>query len=157
MPSNRISVRPGAIYVPPADPDGWEITPPPYNTIEIVDSEPQLITLASIENMLGMSSTVDIANNIKSYIMDNLTPIDEYTKKIVESKVDRLIEALGRDNYMPTRRVYRTPPTHIVNLDDESLEAFINKISKCSYIKWRLASPIYWGRDHIGLEGVFKR
>ena len=40
------------------------------DTREIIDSEPQLITLASIENMLGMSSTVDIANNIKSYIME---------------------------------------------------------------------------------------
>lgn len=126
------------------------------DTIEIIDFGP-LITLANIENMLGMSSTVDVANDIKSYIMDNLTPIDEYTKKIVESKVDKLIEALGRDNYMPTRRVYRTPPTHLVYLDDESVEKFINKISKCSYIKWRLASPMYWGIDHIGLEGVFKR
>lgn len=124
---------------------------------EVIDLEQCSITLASIEHMLGMSSTVDIANNIKSYIMDNLTAIDETNKSEIESKIDRLIEALGRNNYMPTRRVYRTPPTHIVNLDNESLEAFINKISKCSYIKWRLASPIYWGWDNIGLEGVFKR
>lgn len=126
------------------------------NTIEIIDYGP-LITLASIENMLGMSSTVNLIGMIKKYIMDNLTSIDESNKSKIESKVDRLIEALGRDNYMPTRRVYRTPPTHIVNLDDESVDKFINKISKCSYIKWRLASPIYWGVDHIGLEGVFKR
>ena len=128
-----------------------------YNTGEVIDLEQGPLTLASIEHMLGMRSNVDIANNIKSYIMDNLTPIDEYTKKIVESKVDKLIEALGPDNYVPTRRVYRTPPTHIVYLDDESVEKFINKISKCNYIKWRLASPMYWGVDHIGLEGVFKR
>lgn len=115
------------------------------------------ITLASLENMLGMSSTVDIANNIKSYIMENLSFVDETKESEIESKVDRIIEVLGRDNYMPTRRVYRTPPTHIVCLDDESVEKFINKISKCSYIKWRLASPIYWGRDHIGIEGVFKK
>lgn len=115
------------------------------------------ITLASLEQMLGMSSTVDIANNIKSYIMENLTSIDEANKREIESKVDRIIEALGRDNYMPTRRVYRTPPTHIVNLNDESVEKFIKILSKCSYIKWRLASPIYWGWDNIGLEGVFKR
>lgn len=89
--------------------------------------------------------------------MDNLTSINEANKSEIESKVDRIIEALGRDNYIPTRRVYRTPPTHIVYLDDESVEKFINKISKCSYIKWRLASPMYWGRDHIGFEGVFKR
>ena len=127
------------------------------NVREVIDFEPQLITLASIENMLGMSSTVDVINNIKSYIMENLTSIDEANKNKIESKVGRIIEALGRDNYMPTRRVYRTPPTHIVYLDDESVEEFINKISKCSYIKWRLASPIYWGIDHIGLEGVFKR
>ena len=126
------------------------------DTIEIIDFGP-LITLANIENMLGLRSNVDIINDIKSYIMDNLTPINEYTKKIVESKVDKLIEALGRDNYMPSRRVYRTPPTHIVHLDDDSVDKFINKISKCSYIKWRLASPMYWGIDHIGLEGVFKR
>ena len=127
------------------------------NVREAIDFGPQLITLASIENMLGMSSTVDVINNIKSYIMENLSSINETNKSVIESKVDRIIEALGRDNYMPTRRVYRTPPTHIVNLDDESVEAFINKISKCSYIKWRLASPIYWGWDNIGLEGVFKR
>lgn len=126
------------------------------DTIEIIDYGP-LITLASIENMLGMSSTVNLIGMIKRYIMDNLTSIDETNKSEIESKVDRLIEALGRDNYMPTRRVYRTPPTHIVYLDDESVEKFINNISKCSYIKWRLASPMYWGIDHIGLEGVFKR
>ena len=126
------------------------------DTIEIVDFGP-LITLASIENMLGMSSTVNLICMIKKYIMDNLTSIDETNKNETESKVDRLIESLGRDNYMPTRRVYRTPPTHLVYLDDESVDEFINKISKCSYIKWRLASPIYWGWDNIGLEGVFKR
>ena len=126
------------------------------NTIEIIDYGP-LITLASIENMLGMSSTVNLIGMIKRYIMDNLTSIDETNKSEIESKVDRIIEALGRDNYMPTRRVYRTPPTHIVYLDDDSVEKFINKISKCSYIKWRLATPMYWGRDHIGIEGVFKR
>ena len=115
------------------------------------------ITLASLENMLGMSSTVDIVNNLKIYIMNNLTSIDETNKSEIESKVDRIIEALGRDNYMPTRRVYRTPPAHLVYLDDENVEKFINKISKCSYIKWRLASPMYWGWDNIGLEGVFKR
>ena len=124
---------------------------------EVIDLEQCSITLASLENMLGMRSNVDIVDNIKSYIMSNLTGIDETNKSEIESKIDRLIEALGRNNYMPTRRVYRTPPTHIVNLEDESLEAFINKISKCSYIKWRLASPIYWGWDNIGLEGVFKR
>ena len=144
MPSDRV-IRPGVIDEDLGD---WA-PPPPTHTSEL--------TLASIEHMLGMSSTVDIANNIKSYIMNNLTSINETNKSEIESKVDRIIEALGRDNYMPTRRVYRTPPTHIVNLDDESLEAFINKISKCSYIKWRLASPIYWGWDNIGLEGVFKR
>lgn len=126
------------------------------DTIEIIDFGP-LITLASIENMLGMSSTVNLICMIKRYIMDNLTSIDETSKSEIESKVDRIIEALGRNNYMPTRRVYRTPPTHLVYLDDESVEKFINKISKCSYIKWRLASPIYWGWDNIGLEGVFKR
>ena len=144
MPSDRV-IRPGVID---EDLDDWAPPPPLYTSD---------LTLASIESMLGMSSTVDIANNIKSYIMDNLTPIDEYTKKIVESKVDKLIEALGRDNYMPTRRVYRTPPTHTVYLTGNSVEEFINKISKCSYIKWRLASPMYWGIDHIGIEGVFKR
>lgn len=126
------------------------------NTIEIIDYGP-LITLASLENMLGMSSTVNLIGMIKRYIMDNLTSIDETNKSEIESKVDRIIEALGRDNYVPTRRVYRTPPTHVVYLDDDSVEKFINKISKCSYIKWRLASPMYWGVDHIGLEGVFKR
>ena len=124
---------------------------------EVIDLEQCSITLASLENMLGMRSNVDIVDHIKSYVMSNLTSIDETNKSEIESKVDRIIKALGRDNYMPTRRVYRTPPTHIVNLDDESVEAFINKISKCSYIKWRLASPIYWGWDNIGLEGVFKR
>ena len=124
---------------------------------EVIDLEQCSITLASLEYMLGMRSNVDIVDHIKSYIMSNLTSIDETNKSEIESKIDRLIEALGRNNYMPTRRVYRTPPTHIVNLDDESLEAFINKISKCSYIKWRLASPIYWGWDNIGLEGVFRR
>ena len=124
---------------------------------EVIDLEQCPLTLASIEHMLGMSSTIDIANNIKSYIMDNLTSIDETNKSEIESKVYRIIEVLGRNNYMPTRRVYRTPPTHIVNLDDESVDKFINKISKCSYIKWRLASPIYWGWDNIGLEGVFKK
>lgn len=126
------------------------------DTIETVDFV-RLITLASIENMLGMSSTVNLICMIKKYIIDNLTSINEANKSEIESKVDRIIEALGRDNYIPTRRVYRTPPTHIVYLDDESVEKFINKISKCSYIKWRLASPMYWGRDHIGFEGVFKR
>lgn len=130
---------------------------PTEDVSEVIDLEQRPITLSSIEHMLGMSSTVDIANNIKSYIMDNLTSIDETNKSKIESKVDRLIEALGRNNYMPTRRVYRTPPTHIVNLDDESVEKFIKILSKCSYIKWRLASPIYWGWDNIGLEGVFKR
>ena len=144
MPSDRV-IRPGVID---EDLDDWA-PPPPTHTSEL--------TLASIEHMLGMSSTVDIANNIKSYIMNNLTSINETNKSEIESKVDRIIEALGRDNYMPTRRVYRTPPTHVVSLDDESLEKFINKISKCSYIKWRLASPIYWGWDNIGIEGVFKR
>ena len=124
---------------------------------EVINFEPQLITLASIENMLGMSSTVNLIGMIKKYIMDNLTSIDETNKSEIESKVDRIIEALGRDNYMPTRRVYRTPPTHIVYLTGNGVEEFINKISKCSYIKWRLASPMYWGIDHIGLEGVFKR
>ena len=124
---------------------------------EVIDLEQRPITLASIENMLGMSSTVDIANNLKSYIMDNLTSIDEANKSEIESKVDRIIEALGRNNYMPTRRIYRTPPTHIINLDDESVDKFIKILSKCSYIKWRLASPIYWGWDNIGIEGVFKR
>ena len=131
--------------------------PPTCITGETISRDEAILTLAGIENMLGMSSTVDIANNIKSYIIDNLTSIDETNKSEIESKVDRIIEALGRDNYMPTRRGYRTPPTHIVYLDDESMEKFINKISKCSYIKWRLASPIYWGWDNIGLEGVFKR
>ena len=131
--------------------------PPTCITGETISRDEATLTLAGIENMLGMRSTVDIANNIKSYIMDNLTSIDETNKSEIESKVDRIIEALGRNNYVPTRRVYRTPPTHTVYLDDESLEAFINKISKCSYIKWRLASPIYWGWDNIGLEGVFKR
>ena len=153
MPSDRV-IRLGVIYEATDDLAPLQLT---YNAGEVIDLEQRPITLASIEHMLGMSSTVDIANNIKSYIMDNLTSIDEANKSEIESKIDRLIEALGRNNYMPTRRVYRTPPTHIVNLDDESLEAFINKISKCSYIKWRLASPIYWGWDNIGLEGVFKR
>lgn len=127
------------------------------NVSEVIDLEQRPITLASIEHMLGMSSTVDIINDIKSYIMENLSSVDETNKSEIESKVDRIIEVLGRDNYMPTRRVYRTPPTHIVYLTDNGVEEFINDISKCSYIKWRLASPIYWGWDNIGLEGVFKR
>ena len=153
MPSDR-TIRPGATC---RRSGGWLRIPPPYEAGEVVDLEQRPITLASIEQMLGMSSTVDIANNLKSYIMDNLTSIDEANKSEVESKVDRIIEALCRNNYMPTRRVYRTPPTHLVYLDDESVDKFINKISKCSYIKWRLASPIYWGWDNIGIEGVFKR
>ena len=152
MPSDRI-IRIGVID---EDLDDWA-PPPPMYAGETINGDEAILTLASIENMLGMNSTVDIVNDIKSYIMSNLTPIDEYTGNRVEPKVDRLIEALGRGNYIPTRRVYRTPPTHIVHLDDERLEKFINKISKCSYIKWRLASPIYWGWDNIGLEGVFKR
>lgn len=157
MPNDRAIIRPGAIYEAPEDLDGWVISPPMYNTGETVSINIPPITLASIENMLGMSSTVDIINNIKSYIMENLSSLDEDAKKKTELKIDRLIEALGRDNYMPVRRVGRTPPSHIVYLDDESVDKFINKISKCTYIKWRLASPIYWGVDHIGLEGVFKR
>ena len=144
MPSDRV-IRPGVID---EDLDDW--APPP----QLYTSD---LTLASIESMLGMSSTVDIANNIKSYIMENLSSINETNKSAIESKVDRIIEALGRNNYVPTRRVYRTPPTHIVYLTGNGVEEFINKISKCSYIKWRLASPVYWGIDHIGLEGVFKR
>lgn len=152
MPSNRI-IRPGAIYEAPV---GMILPPPVYNGETIsVDVAP--LTLSSIEDMLGMSSTIDVISNIKSYIMDNLTYPDEDSKSKLEAKVDRIIEALGRDNYMPTRRVYRTPPTHTVFLDDKSVEQFINKISRCRYIKWRLASPIYWGIDHIGLEGTFKR
>ena len=154
MPRDGITTRPGAIY---ETPDNWVISPPMYNTGEAITIGPQPITLASIENMLGMNSTVDIISNIKSYIMDNLSSLDEEAKRKAEPKIDRLIEALGRNNYMPTRRVYRTPPTHIVYLDDESIETFINKISKCRYIKWRLASPIYWGWDNIGFEGTFKR
>lgn len=145
MPRDEITLGPGFICEAP----DWEILPQAFNT------EP--LTLASIENMLGMSSTVDIIRDIKSYIMGNLSFSDEDTERKVESKIDRIIETLRRDNYMPTRRVYRTPPTHIVYLDDESVERFINKISKCSYIKWRLASPRYWGWNNIGFVGVFKR
>ena len=144
MPSDRV-IRPGVID---EDLDDWAPPPPTYT------SE---LTLSSIEGMLGMSSTVDVVSNIKSYIMDNLAYPDEDTKSKLEAKVDRIIETLGRNNYMPTRRVYRTPPTHVVFLDDESVERFINKISRCTYIKWRLASPIYWGVNNIGLEGTFKR
>lgn len=155
MPSNRtITIRPGTIY---EDPDDWAIVPPPIYTGETISVNIPPITLASIENMLGMSSTVDIISNIKTYIMDNLSSFSGGAKSVVESRVDRIIEALGRNNYTPTRRVYRTPPTHIVYLDDKSVEEFINKISKCSYIKWRLASPIYWGVNNIGIEGTFKR
>ena len=155
MPSDRtITIRPGTIY---EDPDDWAIVPPPIYTGETISVNIPPITLASIEEALGMSSTVDIVSNIKNYIMDNLSSLDEDTKKKTEPKIDRLIEALGRNNYTPTRRVYRTPPTHIVYLDDKSVEEFINKISKCSYIKWRLASPIYWGVNNIGIEGTLKR
>lgn len=136
----------------------YQITVPPTRIArETISTDEATLTLASIENMLGMSSTVDIINNLKSYIIDNLSSINETNKSEIESKIDRIIETLGRDNYMPTRRVYRTPPTHIVNLNDESVEKFIKILSKCSYIKWRLASPIYWGWDNIGIEGVFKR
>ena len=136
----------------------YQVTEPPTRiTREAISADETTLTLAGIEAMLGMSSTVDIANNIKSYIMKKLSFVDETKESEIKSKVDRIIEALGRNNYMPTRRIYITPPTHIVYLDDESVEKFINKISKCSYIKWRLASPMYWGKDHIGLEGVFKK
>lgn len=136
----------------------YQVTVPPTRiTREAISADETTLTLAGIEAMLGMSSTVDIANNIKSYIMKKLSFVDETKESEIKSKVDRIIEALGRNNYMPTRRIYITPPTHIVYLDDESVEKFINKISKCSYIKWRLASPMYWGKDHIGLEGVFKK
>ena len=136
----------------------YQVTVPPTRiTREAISADETTLTLAGIEAMLGMSSTVDIANNIKSYIMKKLSFVDETKESEIKSKVDRIIEALGRNNYMPTRRIYLTPPTHIVYLDDESVEKFINKISKCSYIKWRLASPMYWGKDHIGLEGVFKK
>lgn len=136
----------------------YQVTvPPTHITREAISADETTLTLAGIEAMLGMSSTVDIANNIKSYIMKKLSFVDETKESEIKSKVDRIIEALGRNNYMPTRRIYITPPTHIVYLDDESVEKFINKISKCSYIKWRLASPMYWGKDHIGLEGVFKK
>lgn len=136
----------------------YQVTVPPTRiTREDISADETTLTLAGIEAMLGMSSTVDIANNIKSYIMKKLSFVDETKESEIKSKVDRIIEALGRNNYMPTRRIYITPPTHIVYLDDESVEKFINKISKCSYIKWRLASPMYWGKDHIGLEGVFKK
>lgn len=153
MPSDRAWVRPGVMYEAP---EGMILPPPAYNGETIsVDVAP--LTLSSIEDMLGMSSTIDIVSNIKSYIMDNLTYPDEDAKSKLEAKVDRIIETLGRNNYMPTRRVYRTPPTHVVFLDDESVERFIKKISRCRYIKWRLASPIYWGVNNIGLEGTFKR
>ena len=136
----------------------YQVTVPPTRiTREAISADETTLTLAGIEAMLGMSSTVDIANNIKSYIMKKLSFVDETKESEIKSKVDRIIEALGRNNYMPTRRIYLTPPTHIVYLDDESVEKFINKISKCSYIKWRLALPMYWGKDHIGLEGVFKK
>lgn len=153
MPSDRAWVRPGVMYEAP---EGMILQPPIYagETIS-VDVAP--LTLSSIEGMLGMSSTIDLVSNIKSYIMDNLAYPDEDAKSKLEAKVDRIIETLGRNNYMPTRRVYRTPPTHVVFLDDESVERFINKISRCTYIKWRLASPIYWGVNNIGLEGTFKR
>lgn len=154
MPNDRARVSIDSVYVAPAD---WVISPPAYNTGEMIRVNPSTITLADVENMLGMSSTVDIINNIKGYIMGNLSSIDEGAKGEVDTKIDRIIEALGRGNYIPTRRIHRTPPSHIVYLDDKSVEQFINKMSKCSYIKWRLASPIYWGVDHIGFEGVFKR
>lgn len=155
MPSDRtITIRPGAIY---EDPDDWAIVPPPIYTGGNISVNIPPITLASIEDMLGMSSTIDIISNIKTYIMDNLSSFSGGTKSEVESRVDRIIEALGRNNYTPTRRVCRMPPTHIVYLDAKSVEEFINKISKCSYIKWRLASPIYWGVNNIGIEGTFKR
>lgn len=171
MPNNRtITIRPGALYAPPPELDGWVMwsqiqdvgetitTPPPieYND-EVTSMERPTITLADIEDMLGMSSTVDIINNIKNYIMSNLSCQDEDIKNVLSAKVDRIIEALGRANYTPTRRPYRVPPTHVVYLDDVSVEQFLKKLSKCSYIKWRLASPIYWGVNHIGFEGVFKR
>lgn len=153
MPSDRARIRPGVIY---GAPEGMILSPPVYNGETIsVDVAP--LTLSSIEGMLGMSSTIDLVSNIKSYIMDNLAYPDEDTKSKLEAKVDRIIETLGRNNYMPTRRVYRNPPTHVVFLDDESVERFINKISRCTYIKWRLASPIYCGVNNIGLEGTFKR
>lgn len=154
MPSDRARVREDAVFI---GLDDWIMPPPIYNAGESVRFDVAPLTLSSIENMLGMSSTVDIISNIKSYIMSNLSSVTEATKNEAESKIDRLLDALGRDNYMPTRRVYRTPPTHTVYLDDKSVEQFINKISKCRYIKWRLASPIYWGVDHIGIEGTFKR
>lgn len=157
MPNDRARVREDSVCEAPYITYDFTISPPPIYTGETVSINIPPLTLGGIENMLGMSSTIDIMNNIKSYIMENLSSLDEEAKRKVEPKIDRLIEALGRGNYMPTRRVYRTPPTHIIYLDDESIETFINKISKCSYIKWRLASPIYWGWDHIGLEGTFKR
>lgn len=157
MPNNRPITRPGAIYEGPEDLDGWVISPPIFNVGESVSFNIPPLTLASIEEALGMSSTVDIVSNIKNYIMDNLTYSSGDTKSKVESKVDRIIEALGRDNYMPTRREYRTIPNRIVYLDDKSVEEFINKLSRCRYIKWRLASPVYWIVNGIGLEGTFKR
>lgn len=153
MPSDRAWVRPGVMYEAP---EGMILQPPIY-TGETISVDVAPLTLSSIEGMLGMSSTIDIVSNIKSYIMDNLTYPDEDAKSKLEANVDRIIETLGRNNYMPTRGVYRTPPTHVVFLDDESVERFIKKISRCRYIKWRLASPIYWGVNNIGLEGTFKR
>lgn len=157
MPNDRVRVRADAVCVPPEDLDDWIIPLPMYDAGEPVSFNMTPLTLASIEEALGMSSTVDIVSNIKNYIMDNLTYTDEDSKRKVGAKVDRIITALGRDNYTPSRRVSRTPPTHIVYLDDKSVEEFINKLSRCRYIKWRLASPIYWIVNGIGLEGTFKR
>ena len=137
MPRDEITIRPGVIYEASDYLDGWVISPPIYNVGETVTIRPQPITLSSIENMLGMNSTVDIIRNIKSYIISNLSSINEDTKSEAESKIDRIIEALGRDNYMPTRRVYRTPPTHTVYLEDKSVEQFLKKLSNCRYINWR--------------------
>lgn len=154
MPSDGRIIRPGLMQEDLDD----GIVPPPYNNVgEVVNIGPYSFTVSNLENMLGMRSTVDIPSSIKSYIMSNLSCPNKDVERELELKVDRILEALGRNNYTPTRGVNRTPPTHIVYLDDKSVEQFINKISRCRHIRWRLASPIYWGKHHIGFEGVFKR
>lgn len=154
MPSNARIIRPELIQEDLDD----GIVPPPYNNVgEVINIGPYAFTVSNLENMLGMRSTVDIPSSIKSYIMSNLSFPDKDVERELELKVDRILEALGRNNYTPTRGVNRTLPTHIVYLDDKSVEQFVNKISKCRYIKWKLASPIYWGVGNIGFWGVFKR
>lgn len=152
MPRIRIEQYSNGMLDTPLDIRPGVVTPYFSDIISPV----QALSLRELEGLLGMTSEFPLAERLIDLVLDSIDI--EQDPFITTQRLGLLFEVLDPSCYMPERSFTHVYPSIEVNLKDGAkFTKAIDLASSFKYVKWRLASPRYWYKNCISVEGVFKK